>query len=391
MSRTIELLTYADLIDHLIDFTSANPSPQKVRQAKRAISDALNNFRNDFNWPYFYTTGRICTVAPYDTGTVTFDYTGGSYERQLTLSGGEWPEWAAYGQVLIGAVYYEVAERISASTIQLDINKSPHADITEATTYILVRDTYTLPSDFVNIDKLYTPESWHRIDYVHPREWLVAHRYNVTSASTPCFFTITGSPDFMGSMAIRFYPYPDSEQTIDFIYQRRARFLRIERDRGQGSATEGNDYINVSSDPINEERVGSVIRVSASDAEEYPDGRTGTNPFDEERVIMDVNEAGDQISVDQQFLNQHSNCKFIISDPVDIEPGIMTGALLRRAEMEMAIISRMVDRNDIIKLYGEFLDKHREYASPIMHPRAVGQEGLYSRRLAYMPAGEDVD
>jgi hypothetical protein len=390
MSATIELLTYADLLDHLVDFTGANPSPHKYRQSRTAIKEGYSNFRNDFQWPYYYTKGRICTVAPYEEGTVSYDFSGGGVERELILTGGSWPEWAAYGQVLIGAVYYDVADRVSPARLQLDINDAPSADFSD-TSYILVRDTYSLPSDYVNMDKLYTPESWQRITYVHPRQWLVAHRYNITSASTPIFFTVRGSPDFMGAMSLSFYPFPDSEQTVDFIYQRRGRPLRIERDTGTANGTLGDTDLNyISGTVFKQDHVGSVVRLSASDDTEYPSGRQGSNPFDEERVIMDVNLAGTQLTVDQQFLNDHSNSRYTISDPVDIEPGTMTGALLRRCEWEMALITRMEDRDMIGKIYHDFLAAHREYASPISHPRVVGDQGVWGRRLAYMPAGEDM-
>lgn len=392
MSRTIELLTYADLIDHLIDFTSANPSAQKIRQSKQAIQQGYANFRNDHNWPYYYATGRICTVAPYDEGTITFDLSGGSVEREVTLTGGTWPAWAAFGQLLIGAVFYEVAERVSDTILQLDIEKAPTADITTATSYQIMRDTYTLPSDFVNLDTLYTPESWRDISYVHPRTWLVSHRYNVTSASTPTFFTVRGSPDFMGSMSMSFYPFPDSEQTIDYIYQRRGRPLRVERVLGVGSADEGDSYLNyVEGDVFKQEHIGSVIRVSEDNSTEYPSGRTGTNPYDEERVIMDVNDAGTQLTIDQQWLETHGTSRYTISDPVDVEPGTMTGGLLRRCEMEMAVNSRMEDRANIVAIYNQWLTRHREYSQPIMQPRQVGAEGVWSRRLAYMPAGPDIE
>lgn len=391
MSRTIELLTYADMIDHLVDFTGANPSPQKERQAKRSIKQAYDNLCNEFAWPYYYASGRICTVAPYDTGTITYDVTGGSVERQVTLTDGVWPTWSAYGTIIIDAIMYRVAERVTDTILQLDINEAPHEDITDATGYTLMRDVYTLPSDFVTLDELYTPESWQKISYVHPRQWLVSHRYNVTSAASPSMFTVIGSPDFMGSMSVAFYPYPDSAQVVDFIYHRRGRPLRVERVLGVATAALGNNYLNhVSGSLFDADMIGSVIRVSASDDAKYPSGRAGNNPYAEERVIMDVSESGDQATVDQQFLEAHSNAKFTISDPIDIEPGIMTGALLRRAELEMAILARMEDRPLVSEFYDAFLTKHREFASPVTQPRAVG-DVLWGRRLAYMPRGDDVE
>jgi hypothetical protein len=376
MSQTIELLTYADLIDHLLDYLGGATSAHKVRQAKRAIEQGYDNFRNDHQWPYYWQIGRVCTEAPYEAGTVAYDFTGGTVERQLTLTSGTWPDWAVFGSVLIGSVFYEVAERTSDTILQLDINRSPKEDLAAGTSYQLVRDTYTLPSDLVNIDELYTPESWHKIDYVHPREYLVAHRYNTSSAATPQFFTVRGSPDYMGSMAISFYPFPDSEQTIDFIYQRRGRPLRIERAEGVASGSTGALTLTFTSGNIwKEEMEGSIIRVTGDDGTEFPSGRTGTNPYDEERTIMEVSGDAQTITVDQQWLRSHNNCRFTISDPMDIEPGIMTGVLLRRCEMEV---------------YTKFLNDHREYADRVKQPRAVGNK-FWGRRISDMPSGADVE
>ena len=401
MSATIELITYADAIDHLIDFQRANPSAQHNRQAKRAICLAYQNFRNDHQWPYYYARGRVCTDAPYSEGGVVYDVTGGSVERQLSLFGGvgTWPDWAAFGVVIIGGVMYEVAERVSDTVLQLDIDMSPKSDINSTgnnppvgSDYILMRHTYPLPSDFVNIDQLFTPESWHTIEYVHPRDWLVAHRYNVTSSNTPQWFTILGSADYMGAMAIGFYPFPDGEVSIDFIYQRSARPLRVDRVQGVLSSDSGDVVANfVSGTEFNDDHVGSTIRVSESNATEFPTGREGESPYSEERTIMDVNAAGDQITVDQQFLRTHSNSKYTISDPLDIEPNIMRGIFYARSEMELAKLTRMEDKQELMQTYFALLEQHRGQASRNRGPRSVYTEKQWNRRLAYMPSGQDVD
>lgn len=391
MSATIELMTFADTIDHLIDFNRANPSATHQAQIRRAIFLALDNFANDHQWTYFYTQGRICTDVPYTDGTVVFDKSGGGVERELTLTGGTWPVNAAFGSVIIGQVIYDVADRISNTVLQLDIDLSPASDVS-STTYIWMRAQYPAPVDLRNIDKFYTPESWHRIEYVHPREWMVAHRYNITSSNTPQWYTLKGSRDYMGALAIAFYPYPDSEITVDFIYQRRPRPLRVERVKGTVSASTGDVNANyVDGTAFSSQHIGSTIRFTESNGLEFPTGREGENPYSEERTVMSVNAAGDQIEVDQQFLNQHTNSKFVISDPVDLEPGVMKSIFLRRCEMELAILTRMQDRKVLLQDYHLFLERHKSYEARPRSPRSVYTENSYTRRLAYMPSGPDVD
>ena len=391
MSATVELMTFADVIDHLVDFNRANPSATHAAQIRRAIFLAYDNFANDHQWPYFYTQGRICTDSPYQEGQVSYDKSGGSIERQLTLTGGTWPENAAFGQVIIGQVIYDVADRFNDTVLQLDIDLSPVADISTSS-YTWMRNQYPAPVDLRNIDKFYTPESWHRIEYVHPREWMVAHRYNITSSNTPQWYTIIGSRDYMGALSIAFYPFPDSQVTVDFIYQRRPRPLRVERVQGTLNASTGDINANyVDGTAFSSRQIGGTIRLTESSGLEFPTGREGENPYSEERIVMTVNDAGDQIEVDQQFLQQHSNSKFVISDPVDLEPGVMKSIFLRRCEMELALLTRMQDRQVLLQDYHQFLERHKSYASRTRSPRSVYTEGLYNRRLAFMPSGPDVD
>lgn len=394
MTATIELMTYQDLIDHLVEYQRANPSQYATNNAKRAILAAYRNFPDDCRWSYYYKVGRICTVAPYDTGTVTFDYSGGNVERELTLTDGVWPEWAAFGTILIGEVAYDVADRLSGTRLQLEIDQAPTADITTATGFTIYRDTYALPVDFRLLDEIYTKESWLKLSYVHPREWLVAHRYNTSSSNSPLTYTITGSPNYMGALAIRFYPYPDSASELDYIYQRRPRPLRIEKvSTGEVNMSSGDTYLDLASGDVtwSDKHLGSVIRLGSSNDTNIPTGREMDNPYQMERVIMDVNATGNQITVDQQAFESFSNATYVISDPIDVEPGVMTTAFLRRCELELAILTRMSDRALVKQVYDEELDKARAHDSRVTSQRSVESGSIGGRRLAYMNAGPDVD
>jgi hypothetical protein len=390
MSNTIELMTYADAIDWLVDYQRANPTSQSQRIARRAIHSAYRIFPNEHAWNYFYAVCRIDTVAPYTDGTVVYDHTGGSYERMLTLTGGIWPDWSTFGTVIIANIQYQVAERISDSVVTLTIDGNPQEDLS-STSFTLMRDTYTMPSDFISADQMYTPESWRRLKYVHPREWLVAHRYNVTSSNTPYHYTYRGSPDFMGAMAISFYPFPDSATSIDFLYRRRPRPLRVESITA-GTVTVSAGDFNANGEGTNflDEQIGAVLRIGPTNGDEYPTGREGANPYEVERVMMNA-VSTTQLEVDQVFTESFSNAKYVISDPLDIEPGAMTTAFLRCCEREVAILTRLTDRAEAHALYEDSLEDAKCADVRNTAPRSVYTENMWNRRLAYMPAGEDVD
>lgn len=391
MSASVDILTYRDAVDWLTDYRDANPSAMSLRDARKAVYSALRILPNAHAWSYFYQQGRVNTVAPFTSGTITYDHTGGAYERVVTLSGttDEFPSWAAYGVLVVGQVQYQVAERPSPTELQLSVNSNIGADLTTDTSFTLYRDTYTLPVDFIKIDQLYTPESWRRMSYVHPREWLVAHRYNVTSSNTPYHYTVTGSPDFQGCMAIRFYPFPDSGTSIDFIYQRRPRQARIEEySAGTITIDEGDRYANGDGTAFTDDMVGSIFRVSSTT--QIPTSRMAANPYAEERMIMRVPNA-QQLELDQPFLNSYSATGYMISDPIDIEAGVMLTVFLRCCEAELGKVTRQADRADLQAEYAMALELAKAADRRSTAPRSVYTEGLWTRRLAYMPTGNDVD
>ena len=103
------------------------------------------------DWSFLYTQDSISIEAPYSTGTIAFDYTGGTHELQVTLSGGTWPAWAIEGEIEISGVDYGVATRISDTVILLDSNNNPGEDVAASTSYSLHKDDYNLPDDFGSI------------------------------------------------------------------------------------------------------------------------------------------------------------------------------------------------------------------------------------------------
>lgn len=394
MALTRSLMTYQDVIDHLVFYAKGNPSAEYQRDARRAIQSALDELANVHTWTYFVKTSRISFNAPKTDGTVRYVHTGdGAGERVLYLSDATaWPDWSPYGSIIIGQVQYEVASLISESAIQLSINTNPGADLAAGTDYTLMRDTYPLPPDCISIDQLYTVESWRRLQFIHWREWLVAHRYNVTSSNTPYFYTIMGDPNFLGIMSARFYPFPDSAITADFTYRGRSRPLNVESEIAGLVGTSANSTTLVGADTaFTSDHVGSVVRVG-SDGVSLPTGLDGASPFREERMVMSVTNSTTLI-VDRVFNNSQSSVKYRISDPLDLEYGAMANAFLRIAEWQMGII-RSFDVKALgamTRIKDDALELAVEADSRTSAPRSVDQEGWWSRRLAYMPAGADED
>ena len=390
MPAPTDLPTYRDILDYLIDYQRGNPSAYVQRNARRAIVEALRVLTNSHSWANFSQFGRVNTVAPYATGTITYDHTAGAYERQVTLVDGIWPEWAAYGTLVIGTVPYSVSERRSDLILQLDVHENLGADLTDPTPYCLYRDTYTLPVDCATVDQIYSPNSSTCVQYAHPREWLRAHRYNEASSGSPSIYTVTGDPDFQGQLAIRLYPYPDLADNLDFMYQRRPRSNSVEGSyTGTVTVSAGGSTVVGTGTAWDDTLVGSLIRFSGT-TNELPSGLDGGNPYRLERMIMEVTD-DHTLMIDQPATWALAGVKYVISDPIDIEPGVMQTVFLRCCESQLGKIARFPDRDKLEIEYLIELERAKSADSRSTAPRSGGSQAWNHRRMADMPQGADVE
>lgn len=388
-----DYITFHDALTHMVDYERANPSAERSRFHRKAIFEAMRELPQEHPWSYYTQLGRINTVAPYSTGTVTFDYTGGEYERMLTLTSGTWPSWAAYGVIIIDNVYYEVAERINGSILQLSIHSNPQADITTASSYTLMRYRYLLPHDVWTVDQVNAENFW-ELDFVHPREWLSGHRGG-GQTGTPSEYTILGSHDFQGCMDIAFYPYPSSAETYDFMYQRRLGKVEVQ-DEHNGTITVSQLSRTVLGDStrFTQDMVGAILR-TGDDARELPTGRDGANPYVAQRTVMSV-ESATQLTVDFDFTASSVGVKYVISSPIDLEVGVMGNVFYRCCENHLAKMTRMGGSEGLVtvdQMYRAALLKAKEADSRNTSPRGVGMNSR-SRRLSDYPgypAVADVD
>jgi hypothetical protein len=168
-------------------------------------------------WSFLRAEYTIATVAPYSTGTVAYDHTGGANERQLTLSSGTWPSWAASGVVIIDDTWYEVDTRVSNSIVTLDATNNPGADISAGETYRLVQVEYDLPTNFGGMDGpiLYKP-GFLAFDLKIPLvgEYQLPEgrqRWDIVSfPQIACLKQKTPSATYGAQWAVSFYPTPDT-------------------------------------------------------------------------------------------------------------------------------------------------------------------------------------
>lgn len=340
----VRLTTFHDLTEHLLDYLScgaggAAAGGAELRVCKRAVLAAYREVAHSHQWAYYYQRGRLTTSAHYNTGTITFDFTGGASERLVTLASGTWPTWAASGTLLISGVRYEVSSRLSSTTLQLSVNSNPGEDVAAGTEYDLYKDTYTLPGDFITCGEMVNVSNPSSLAYTDPSEWNKKFRI-VQGPSTPHYWTITNDPRYFGVLAIRFYPPPDDDYQIDFMYHRRPRDLLVELyDTGTVSTTNGSTTLTGTGTTFTSSMVGCVIRFSTNSTD-APTGPTGDNPATLERVITSYTSAT-SLTLDSDPGVSLSGVKYTISDPVDLQEGALLTYLLRECERQLRIVKRM--------------------------------------------------
>ena len=383
----VNIFTYKDAIDHVVDFLGANVGGEVSRTARRAVMSAYRALTMAHRWTYFYQRGRISSVAKYSTGTISYDHTGGSNERMVTLTGGTWPTWSNYGAIKISDIVHQVASRVSDTIITLSVNSNPGADVAAATTYTLFRDTYVLPGDFLALDSLVNMSNLLYPSHVHPRDWLSQQRLNASPA-TPRIFTIMGDPNYFGAMAVAFFPPPDAVYQFDFIYQRRPRPLIIDEYKaGTVTASSGATTIAGTGTTWEAKHVGSVIRLSTSTSTAVT-GLVGGNPFATERTITAVGSTT-SITVDSAWTETYTGTTYSISDPVDIEEGAMLNAFMRMAEKEAAIERNMKDKASMMTIALQALLEAKAADSRTFGRRVAHVGQVVRPRLSWMPAGTD--
>lgn len=385
------LTTYKDVIDHVIDFVGGDATEEALRFARRAVNAAYREVPSGRRWSYYYSHGRIVTSDDYATGTVAYTHA----TRTVTLTSGTWPSWAHLGVILIDNIPYQVATRTSDTAIVLSRNSNPGADIAAGTSYTLYQDTYVLPADFSAADEMVILNHSSGLMYAHPRDWLNSQQGTV-SPGQPRLYAIIGDPNYFGAMAVKFTPPPDQQYQIDYIYQRRPRQLTWEQyATGLATTTSGSLTVEGTNTSWSSNMVGAVLRLApAGEVTNIPTGKTGSNPFHLERIIMATGVGGDgstTLVVDVDPGVSLAGVAYSISDPLDVEDGAMTTLLLREAEKQVRLVRRMKMTNEEGEAYQRALWNAWEADSRNFGRRAdSGSTGLYRPRLASMPSGPDV-
>lgn len=267
-----KLYTFQDALEHLwlmMNPATKPPTGRELRLAKMAVLNTYRELPNIHRWEYYKRRQTIRTEARYNTGTITYDHTGGSSERLVTLADGTWPTTAAYGIIKIDDVHYQVESYLTSTTITLGVNSNPGSDVDAGTSYEWYRDAYPLPVNFRRLGEVMdssNPTGLFPLEYVSPDELLVRTRmYNGQTVSQPLWYTIRNDGKYIGSLSILFGRPPRSARTYDCMYEISPRELKTYvESTGTVSCSAGGTTVTGSGTAFSNIHVGSVIRVPST-------------------------------------------------------------------------------------------------------------------------------
>ena len=337
--------TLRDVIEYLIDQLDVPLTGRNQRLARAAVLTAYRDLPNRYRWSAFQRRRLLITTDDYSTGTVTYDHTGGTYERELTLAGGTWPTDAAEGRVIISSVAYVIATRESDTVVTMEQNSNPGADVAAGTSYQWYRSTYALPVDFRKMLMLADVTNSRQIPMIGVDQLHVGSALMFDTPDTPTHACVRSAGDYYNSISLEFLPPPNAAIKYDYMYESAPRDLLIESySTGTVSITAGETDVTGTDTVFPTDCVGSIIRFSSS-AATAPTSIVGSpsstvaagvdNRFTAQRVIT-ARASDTAVTVDSTVSSTLSGVKYVISDPIDLNVSSMFTALLRSAEAEFA-------------------------------------------------------
>jgi len=330
--------SWHDSVTQLLQMVGASLTDGRSLQlAKLAMQEAQQHLMAERDWRYMDRWFKFTTDASYSTGTITYDHTGGSSERLVTLASGTWPTWAAYGIVLINQQMYQVEQRLSDTTLTLTEQANPGSDLAAGTEYKIYREAFTLPADYntlygLNRTNDYDPR------YINPHQFEI-HRESQEYTGQPRVYTILRDPKNVERQAIWFYPGVESQESFQAFIQRRPSMLKtFDYQTGTVSTTAGAVSVTSSGATFDSNMVGAVIRFGTTT--KVPESlESGSNVYDHEAEIIAV-PTSSTLTLAQGADKTSTAVKFRISSRVEVDSGTLWYALMACARWRFRTLSQ---------------------------------------------------
>lgn len=307
--------------------------------ARTAILNVLREMPNRARWSYYDRRYTLRTVAS-QTGTCTYDHTGGASERLITLASATLPTdgTGEFYRVVIDEVHYGIQRVLTSTTAMLDVNNNPGADVAALTECKVYRAYYPFPVGFRKLAHVWDTDQ-EREMIVLAEDELHGQSISIFSdPGTPEYVAIVNHGEVLSSLALVFSPPPDAARTFDILYEAAPQAISTWLYES-GKVTTSTVTATLSDGGVtNANMVGSVIRFSGNVAKaptSLVGGMDGTdNPFVAQRLVIAVPSSATLTM--HASVDTYTAHKYTISDPIDIENGAMLLAFQKLCDAEYA-------------------------------------------------------
>ncbi len=343
------LLTYSDAIDLLVDFMEGQGKPASQPAIRRAIQAAYEDIATAHRWSFLERHSRVLVDARETGTTAVFDFTGGTHERQLTVSGDDtFPTWAEDAAIRFGDddLVCDIESRKSSTVVTLDATMNPGQDVSTAN-FVLYRRWIPLPADFISFTGPFAETGWRMGEKISLTAMLGLDRYNSNSGDI-LYYAIGEVPDLYNRKALYIYPQMETTRTLDFLYLRRPREMRFTGHDandfvGTIAVTAGSETVTGTSTAFSSDHIGSILRIGTGT--DRPTGRFGLIPYAEERSIVAV-ASTTSLTLDSTVATTRSAKKYQITDPMDVGR-VAHNAFLRLAEKYLVVARKLENWNRV--------------------------------------------
>lgn len=345
--RPIHIFTFQDVVDKLLDlFDLKRSDPRNLRLAKEATLSAYRDICQRRRWSYYERRGSLVSDAPFETGTLTYDATGGTYERMVTFTDAL-PDWARWGRIYLDNGFYDIERVISSTVVTLKQHNAPNEDMAAGTDFKLYRFAYNLPNEFRTMVQMFdvTNKRWRPINFISHRYLQREQTLGYITPDTPWEACIRGDPDRYGGSILEFSTSSSIARTYDFLYIALPRPLALEY-ASSGTVTTSGTTVTLTGASFPEDCLGSIIRFSSSTRVE-PTGVAGNtlgvdNRYTAARVIKERT-SDSAVVLDEALTADVDAVRYVISDPIDIDYNVMLNAFHAMARAEFCLASRVED------------------------------------------------
>lgn len=341
----VPLQTFADAIAYLIDSGSATNTADERRKARRCVLDCYREFPQRDSWLYFTRKGEVRTSASQDDGSISYDHSGGAYERLVTLTGATLPDEASWFRLRVGTVEYEIERVISSTQFTLPEFNNPGEDLSAGTAYSLYRTCYPVPIDWRKGTSPVGIGDWLTPTYVTPAELMEAKRLNYSPQGWQRWYTIRGGGEQYSGMVFEFQPPPNEAHNWQYLYQADPRPLGMigaDVEYTTGTVAVSGTTVTGTTTAWTSRMVGCVIRFTTSGSV-APTGVNGVygvdNPYTEQRIVTNVASAT-SLTIDQALDGTYSATKHSIGDPIDLDYHVMIDAFLAMCAWKWSVLMK---------------------------------------------------